>query len=205
MTGHSPHNRPRIAIIERNTLTGLGLAGLIEHAMPIAEVCLFSDCKALQEAGCDGFFHFFAAQRTLLDAPEFFAPFRHRTIVLTEGDEAPFVPTGYHVLNAAQPEEQLVRAFLQLVQHAHAGGRRIPAGIPSMPAATGAQLTPRETDVLRGIVKGFINKEIASQLNISLATVISHRKNLIDKLNIRSVSGLTIYAVMHGLVSAEEI
>lgn len=68
-----------------------------------------------------------------------------------------------------------------------------------------SSLTKREREVLVLIVKGYINKEIATHLNIGLTTVISHRHNLISKLGIRSISGLTIYAVTHGLVSIEEI
>ena len=55
------------------------------------------------------------------------------------------------------------------------------------------------------VAKGYINKEIADKLCISLPTVISHRKNICDKLHIRSVSALTIYAVTHGIVSVDEI
>ena len=63
----------------------------------------------------------------------------------------------------------------------------------------------REIEVLVLITKGLINKEIADKLNISLTTVISHRKNITEKLGIKSVSGLTIYAVMHGYVEADRI
>ena len=49
-------------------------------------------------------------------------------------------------------------------------------------------------------------KEFANQkLNISLTTVISHRKNITEKLGIKSVPGLTIYAVMNGYVEADSI
>ena len=48
--------------------------------------------------------------------------------------------------------------------------------------------------------QGYINKEIADKLNIGLTTVITHRKNIMDKLGMKSVSALTIYAVMHGYV-----
>jgi len=60
-------------------------------------------------------------------------------------------------------------------------------------------LTKRETEVLRLLTQGLLNKEIADKLGISLHTVISHRKNIISKLGIKTVSGLTIYAMMHGV------
>jgi DNA-binding CsgD family transcriptional regulator len=66
-------------------------------------------------------------------------------------------------------------------------------------------LSLREIEVLRLVVQGYINKEIADKLNISLTTVITHRKNITEKLGIKSVSGLTIYAVMQGLVEADAI
>ena len=53
--------------------------------------------------------------------------------------------------------------------------------------------------------KPSVAKEIADKLNISLTTVISHRKNITEKLGIKSVAGLTIYAVMHGYVEADRI
>ena len=53
--------------------------------------------------------------------------------------------------------------------------------------------------------EGLINKEIAEKLNISLTTVISHRKNITEKLGIKSVSGLTVYAVMNGYIEADSI
>jgi DNA-binding NarL/FixJ family response regulator len=66
-------------------------------------------------------------------------------------------------------------------------------------------LSTRETDVLQLIVKGITNKEIADKLNISLNTVLSHRKNITSKLGIKTISGLTYYAIMNGLISADEI
>lgn len=67
------------------------------------------------------------------------------------------------------------------------------------------ELSPREIEVLILITKGMINKEIAERLNISLTTVISHRKNITEKLGIKSVSGLAIYAVLHGYVDPDTI
>lgn len=62
------------------------------------------------------------------------------------------------------------------------------------------QLSEREIDVLTQLVKGLSNKEIAEKLNISIHTVISHRKNIIEKTGIKSLSGLTIYAISKKII-----
>lgn len=62
------------------------------------------------------------------------------------------------------------------------------------------ELTKRETDVLVLVAKGLMNKEIAEKLNISIHTVISHRKNITRKTNIKSVAGLAMYALMNNLL-----
>ncbi len=66
-------------------------------------------------------------------------------------------------------------------------------------------LSDREIEVLSLIAQGYLNKEIADQLNIGITTVITHRKNIMEKLSLRSVSALTIYAVMNGYVDINRI
>lgn len=65
------------------------------------------------------------------------------------------------------------------------------------------ELSERERDVLVLVARGMTNKEIASELNISPHTVISHRKNIVHKTGIRSVAGLTVYAVLNKLIDSE--
>lgn len=67
------------------------------------------------------------------------------------------------------------------------------------------ELSNRETDVLVALVKGMTNKEISDKLFISVHTVITHRKNIIRKTGIKSVSGLTVYALLNNLVDESEI
>ncbi len=68
-----------------------------------------------------------------------------------------------------------------------------------------ALLSEREVDVLKNVALGYANKEIADKLYISINTVISHRKNITEKLGIKTIAGLTVYAVMHGLIKPEEV
>lgn len=67
------------------------------------------------------------------------------------------------------------------------------------------ELSKREIDVLVAVAKGMMNKEIAEQMNISIHTVISHRKNITRKTGIKSVSGLTVYALLNNLISEDEL
>ena len=67
------------------------------------------------------------------------------------------------------------------------------------------ELSKREIDVLVAVAKGMMNKEIADLMNISIHTVISHRKNITRKTGIKSVSGLTVYALLNNLIDESEL
>ena len=67
------------------------------------------------------------------------------------------------------------------------------------------ELSERETDVLIAVAKGMQNKEIADNLNISIHTVISHRKNIVAKTGIKSVAGLTVYALINNLINESDV
>ena len=71
--------------------------------------------------------------------------------------------------------------------------------------ADDVELSKRETDVLVAVAKGMMNKEIADQMNISIHTVISHRKNITRKTGIKSVSGLTVYALLKNLIDEKDL
>ena len=66
-------------------------------------------------------------------------------------------------------------------------------------------LSSREKNILKHIALGLTNKEIADQLFISIHTVVTHRKNITQKLGIKSVSGLTVYAILNNLISMDEV
>lgn len=66
-------------------------------------------------------------------------------------------------------------------------------------------LSERERDVIIAVVQGMQNKEIADHLCISINTVITHRRNIARKLQIHSVAGLTIYAIVNGLVDISSV
>jgi DNA-binding NarL/FixJ family response regulator len=65
---------------------------------------------------------------------------------------------------------------------------------------TGSPLSPRETEVLQLIAEGHANKQVASELGISVKTVEKHRQKLMGKLNIHDTAGLTRYAISRGII-----
>ncbi len=67
------------------------------------------------------------------------------------------------------------------------------------------ELSDREREILVAVAKGMLNKEIADHFNISIHTVIAHRKNISRKTAIRSVSGLVVYALLNNLITESEI
>lgn len=66
------------------------------------------------------------------------------------------------------------------------------------------ELSSREKDILAAVAKGLTNKEIADTFNISIYTVISHRRNISQKLGINSIPGLTVYAIMNKLIDISD-
>lgn len=71
--------------------------------------------------------------------------------------------------------------------------------------ARAEEISEREKEVLRLVALGMTNKEIAEKLYISSHTVITHRKNITSKLGIKTIAGLTVYAVIHKLIAPEAV
>lgn len=195
-------NRPKIAIIDPNTLSVLGLKSILQHVMPIMTVDTYGSFLELSANHPEQYYHYFVAMNVVLENKAYFLQQRKKTIVLTLSLDTMSQLSEFHSLCINVPEAELVRSLLMLEQHAHGQGQNL----PSMPKALQQKiLSDREIEVMSLIVQGYINKEIADKLNIGLSTVITHRKNIMEKLGMKSVSALTIFAVMHGYVDINSI
>ena len=71
---------------------------------------------------------------------------------------------------------------------------------PAEQRGEGEELSSREKEILVCVAKGMLNKEIADHFNISIYTVITHRKNITRKTGIKTVAGLTVYALLNNLI-----
>ena len=190
---------PEIAIIDSNTLSCMGLQTLLEEIIPMATIRVFHSFGELVDDTPDMYAHYFVSAQIYFEHTAFFRERHPRAIVLAGGENLPQL-SGVPTLNIYQDEKTLVKSILRMHERGHHHSKH-----PQSADTTLHDLSAREIEVLVLITKGFINKEIADKLNISLTTVITHRKNITEKLGIKSVPGLTIYAVMNGYIEADSI
>lgn len=121
---------------------------------------------------------------------EYLMPYRRHVLVMLPDRLLHMTEKGVSTVSLYDTMDRWAEAIAGLNQ---AGS---PFGGEGQPVA----LSAREKDVIALIAKGFTAKEIADQLGISANTVVTHRKNLTAKLGIKSTSGLSLYAMMNGLL-----
>lgn len=195
----------RIAIVESNVLACMGLQRLITGLFPMVETVV---CESFHElCAHDGmpFVHYFISSRIYFEHAAYFRSCSGRCIVMVNGDMA---ISGVATLNVCQGQAALVGDLLRLQRSGHSRRRstEIPAG-PAHPSSPGLStrdkaeslLSPREVEVALLLCRGLINKEVACRLGIGLTTVITHRKNIMDKLKAKSLADVIVYCVMNGI------
>lgn len=187
---------PRIAVIDHNTLAAVGIKSLIKTMAPSIEVDILGTVADLQakEKLSVFYLHYFAAMDVVIANSDFFYSRQKKTIVIATSQDIPTILDSFHFLNVNVDEESLIAEIQTMMKSNHCVRQVEPA-----------KLSVREIEVLTLIVKGYLNKEIADRLNLSLSTVITHRRNITEKLNRKSVGSLTVYAVTHGFVTMGEI
>lgn len=195
---------PQMAIICENTLSAMALRSLLLDMVPGIDVVCYKSVDKLIADGAS-IAHYFVSATILFHNAEYFKPYMRRTIVLTEGEASPFVQSGFRTIDITATEQHIVRAIMEIHRAGHPSGQHPHMCTSQSDVEERPMLSSRERDVLALVVKGYINKEIADELNISLATVIFHRNNISEKLQTRSIGRLTIYAVLNNIVQLTDI
>ena len=185
------HRNKQIAIILSDTLRSIGLQSLLTDYFPPVEVCYFPNFEMLSSTGSDTYDYYFTDSDTLVLNADFFLPRRNKTALLIDSTEEHGALSSTNRITLRSSQETIIEQLQQL--------------FTSDSSENNKDLSSREVDVLQLIVKGITNKEIADKLNISLNTVLTHRKNITAKLGIKTVSGLTFYAIMNGIISGDDI
>ncbi len=119
---------------------------------------------------------------------------QERTIILTQGNKKE-AKQGLPSIDSADNKEKIMNKIRELME--------AQPFTPDEPYRF--NLSPREKTIVRLVSLGYTNKQIAEELFLSAHTVITHRKNIGHKLGIKSVSGLTVYAIVNNIITIEEV
>lgn len=166
-------------IVDTDTLRAIGLRAMLERFGGL-EPIITTDPTTL--CPLDDSTLFFVTPEAFASMPMFYVPRRQQVVLIMDSTDSPLPVLPSHI-SENELEERLENIL----------------GTLKVPGRTVA-LTDRERQVLALAARGLINKEIADRLEISLNTVLTHRKNISAKLGIKSVAALSVYAMMNGLV-----
>lgn len=184
----------RIALIGLTILERMGLRE-IASLFPKVETKDFNHMGevAMRDNVADAFV---VDSEAYLLNPTFFLPRRMQTLVVmrhSRRDRSKMDAISSDTLPATiyfdSDETEIEDAVLSIIKEAK-----------KIETPSDSKLSTREREVLKELAGGKTNKEIADALCISINTVITHRKNISAKLGIHSVSGLSLYAVMNGIL-----
>ena len=176
-------NKYNVIIIHENVLQAHGIAKLMNDFFSIKPIVL---CEFDMQLELSEFDIIFISSYIYILHNNQVIPHKHKILIISDN-----IKFGYdtnNIISGAWTEEQIVSKINELINN-----------IPDYKSSQN-ELSKREIEVLKLIVKGYLNKEIANDLNISINTVLTHRKNITTKLGIKSVSGLSVYAMMNGLI-----
>lgn len=175
----------RIALIGMDTLTALGIRTLLkeENGVTTDYYYRFTDFEPFADKH-DGFI---VDGSSFLKFMDFFLPRKGRSLALMIDGRGEENRSGVELLDCLEDESELKERLMRFVRTLRGNDQQ-------------EELSSREMEVLRLIARGKLNKEIADELFISVNTVITHRKNISSKLGVKSASGLSLYAMMNGLI-----
>lgn len=186
------HNK-EVVIISPITLINIGLKQILIDYFSAGNIMIYADIQDFLSESPEKYDLYFTLPDIFLLHYDFFLPRKGKTVLLTNHayPQSEFSNIEYQLYIRAEQNlliEQLQNVIEQTCQ--------------KFSTEIQEELSHREIEVLQLIAQGFINKEIADKLNISINTVLSHRKNITAKLGIKSVSGLSFYAMMNGYISS---
>lgn len=184
-----------ITIISPNTLVCLGLKSILSDYFSAETVNIANDYRAYTAIDADSSSDLIFLTPGMYVMHEYFQGIKFKIVVMVDENEKSLAnQTSLTFLDVSLSQSEILdnlnailKSKIKVKRDDHEG------------------LSARETEVLKLVATGLMNKQIADILNISLHTVISHRKNLTRKLGINTVSGLTVYALLNGLIVSDDL
>jgi len=188
---------PGFIVAIESYLVRKGLVSLLSRIQGIRIVREFSDSVIFQQYAQKQEIDFLVISQSLFDSCSGLFVSRpdllEKTMLLKEN--AGGEKEEHNTIFLSEGKNQIIAKIRKLTELHHTG----PSGGPS------SELTQREKTIVRQVSLGLTNKQIAEALFLSTHTVTTHRKNISSKLGIKSVSGLTVYAIVNNIITIEEL
>lgn len=190
----------KIVIVECSAIIAEGLKSILSHGHDYEVVCVVDSLRALAErafmldmdvvvVGAQSYVEG-TALRSLHEKMSGVALVLLASVVREEDVMRQFDS----VINIYDNPQQVVKKLNSAIEQSQTN-----------PYSDSHELSEREREVLILVAQGMANKEIADRLNISVHTVMSHRKNITHKTGVRSVAGLTVYALLNNLLDQNDV
>lgn len=197
-----PKKRYRIVVLEPSPMVTAGIKTLLSSQPELEVVHCFTDLLHYQERAVTLHPDMLIVNPVMIDYSK-----RQHVRTLFAQDLLLFALL-YHYADAETLKQY--NGTIEINDDAAAIVRKLKQAIENnnnvpMETGEGYELSERENEILAAVAKGLTNKEIADMHNISIHTVISHRKNITRKTGIKTVSGLTVYALLNNLIDQSDV
>lgn len=196
--GKSKYN---VIIIEPSDIIVRGLSSLLDEAEQLCVVDTFSDVSKFQEHNSPN------QVADIIVINPALVSYGKRGAIRTLFSELKLVALLYSYVNRETlvQFDESIEVYDKPSKIIHKLEQMASSDDPAKATSEAGDLSDREKDILIAVAKGMINKEIADLYNISIHTVIAHRKNISRKTGIKSVSGFVVYALLNNYIEEHEV
>jgi len=195
-------SRSKILIAVKHQLIARGIMHYLYHIFPDPEIEIVTIAQLLKHKNSKEKYALIIEPDLLTDPKaitieKIYKNYNQSKIIALSSFELPLTLKAYFdkTIFLTDPEESLIEK-LRCIYNCDENLTR---------AKGNSVLSEREKEILKYVAQGYTNKKISYQLSISPHTVITHRKNITSKLGIKTIAGLTIYAVLNGIITIEEL
>ena len=190
----------KIVIVERSAIIAEGLKSILSHGHDYEVVCVVDSLRALAERA-----FMLDMDVVVVGAQSYVEGTALRSL------HEKMSGVALVLLASVVREEDVMRQFdsvINIYDNPQQVAKKLNSAIEQSqtnPYSDSHELSEREREVLILVAQGMANKEIADRLNISVHTVMSHRKNITHKTGVKSVAGLTVYALLNNLLDQNDV
>jgi len=187
-----------IIIIERSSIIRKGLASIFAKNKTAHKICAYDSFDAITQSSCTCEHRVIIANPTNL----------YESVAKTKKAYNIHADTHFIALVYSYIKKDIINSFDETIYIDDSPSsivNKIEACSKEKTNTIEHPLSKREIEILKELIGGRTNKEAADKLCLSVHTVVTHRKNIMEKTGIKSLSGLAVYAIVNNIMDIQEI